>query len=129
LISIIGEWVLVIFALFTFPHSFLVYLLLGFVGLMGTAWFTSAETLLQMGVSDQFRGRIFGALGTTMALAGLIGMTFAGTMADRVGLAPVLSISASLYLLSGLLAWIVLSKTSLSRFTQPMAAEQEPSLS
>ena len=101
----------VIFALFTFPHSFLVYPLLGFVGLMGTAWFTCAETLLQMGTSDQFRGRIFGTLGTAMALASLVGMLFAGTMADRVGLVPVLSISASLYLLSGLLAWMLLPGT------------------
>ncbi len=102
---------LVIFALFTFPHSILVYPLLGFVGLMGTAWFTCAETLLQMGTSDQFRGRIFGTLGTAMALASLVGMLFAGTMADRVGLVPVLSISASLYLLSGLLAWMLLPGT------------------
>jgi MFS family permease len=116
---------LVIIALFTFPHSFLVYPLLGFVGLTATAWFTSAETLLQMGVSDAFRGRIFGTLGTTMALAGLIGMAFAGTMADRVGLVPVLSISASLYLLSGLLSWILLPRASFSEL-QPTTAAENP---
>jgi MFS family permease len=116
---------LVIIALFTFPHSFLVYPLLGFVGLTATAWFTSAETLLQMGVSDQFRGRIFGTLGTTMALAGLIGMAFAGTMADRVGLVPVLSISASLYVISGLLAWIMLPRVSFSQL-QPSATAENP---
>jgi MFS family permease len=101
---------LVIFALFTYPHSMLVYPLLGFVGLTATAWFTSAETLLQMGVSDAFRGRIFGTLGTTLALAGLIGMTFAGTLADKVGLVPVLSVSGGLYIVSGVLAWILLPK-------------------
>ena len=120
---------LVIIALFTFPHSFLVYPLLGFVGLTATAWFTSAETLLQMGVSDQFRGRIFGTLGTTMALAGLIGMAFAGTMADRVGLVPILSISASLYLLSGLLAWTLLPRASFSQLPPPAAAEASLSTS
>jgi MFS family permease len=114
---------LVIIALFTFPHSMLVFPLLGFVGLTSTAWFTSAETMLQMGTSDAFRGRIFGALGTTLALAGLIGMTFAGTMADQIGLVPVLSISASLYILSGGLAWIMLPKASLSLANSPAAAE------
>jgi hypothetical protein len=113
----------VIVAIFTFFHSFLVYPLLGFVGMTATAWFTSAETLLQMGVSDQFRGRTFGTLGTTMALAGLIGMAFAGTMADRVGLVPVLSISASLYLLSGLLAWIMLPRASFSQLQPTTKAE------
>ena len=101
----------------------MVYPQLGFVGLTATVWFNSAETLLQMGTSDQFRGRIFGTLGTTMALAGLIGMVFAGTMADRVGLVPVLSISASLYLLSGLLAWTLLPRVSFSQLQPPAAAE------
>jgi MFS family permease len=114
---------LVIFAIFTFPHSILVYPLLGFVGLMGTAWYTSAETLLQMGISDQFRGRIFGTLGTTLALGSLIGMTFAGMMADRVGLVPVLSVSASMYVLSGFLAWIMLPRTSFSQLESPTAGE------
>jgi predicted MFS family arabinose efflux permease len=114
---------LVIIALFTFPHSFLVFPLLAFVGLTATAWFTSAETMLQMGASDAFRGRIFGTLGTTLALAGLIGMTFAGTLADRIGLVPVLSVSGSLYIISGVLAWIMLPKTSLSQVAPPAAAE------
>jgi predicted MFS family arabinose efflux permease len=114
---------LVIMALFTFPHSFLVFPLLAFVGLTATAWFTSAETMLQMGASDEFRGRIFGTLGTTLALASLIGMSFAGTLADRIGLVPVLSISASLYILSGLLAWIFLPRTLLSQPLAPSTGE------
>jgi MFS family permease len=116
---------LVIFSLFTFPHSFLVYPLLGFVGLTATAWFTSAETLLQMGVTDQFRGRIFGTLGTTLALAGLIGMTFAGTLADKVGLVPVLSVSGGLYIVSGVLAWILLPKNQGFQLEHSATLEKE----
>ncbi len=51
-------------------------------GLAAAAWLISSETLLQLGVSDQFRGRIFGTLGTTSALASLVGMLLAGALAD-----------------------------------------------
>jgi MFS family permease len=80
-------------------------------GLAAAAWLISSETLLQMGTSDQFRGRIFGTLGTTSALASLVGMLLAGALTDLLGLVPILCISGGLYLLSGVLAWIILPRT------------------
>jgi Na+/melibiose symporter-like transporter len=114
---------LVIFTLITLPHSVLVFPLMALVGLLATAWFTSAETLLQLGTADAFRGRIFGALGTTLALASLAGMFFAGAMSDRIGLVLVLTVSSSLYVLSGLLAWFMLARSPQLFLKQPIPTE------
>ena len=113
-LSAIGLFVtgVVILAVITFPRSPLVLPVMSLAGLFGSAWMISGETLLQLGTSDQFRGRIFGTLGTTSALASLVGMLIAGFLADLVGLVLVLSISGSLYILSGVLAWIMLPKTA-----------------
>jgi MFS family permease len=102
---------LVILAIITIPHSMLVLPLMAVAGLAASTWIISSETLLQLGASDQFRGRIFGTLGTTSALASLVGMLFAGALSDLVGLVLVLSISGGLYVLSGVLAWIMLPKS------------------
>ena len=74
-----------------------------------------------MGTSDQFRGRIFGTLATTSALASLVGMGLAGTLTDLFGLVPILSISGSLYVASGVLAWIMLPKPLQTQPDQPAA--------
>ena len=128
-LSAIGLFVsgVVILAIITFPRSPLVLPIMSLAGLFGSAWMISGETLLQLGTSDQFRGRIFGTLGTTSALASLVGMLFAGFLADLVGLVLVLSISGSLYILSGVLAWIMLPKTT----PQPLglSAPAKPTLS
>ena len=90
-----------------------------------SAWLISSETLLQLGVSDQFRGRIFGTLGTTSALASLVGMLMAGALADLVDLVLILSISGGLYIISGLLAWMMLPKTLPSQINRPDTVEKE----
>ena len=58
---------IVILAMINFPHSVLVFPFMAVAGLAASAWIISSETLLQLNVSDQFRGRIFGTLGTTSA--------------------------------------------------------------
>jgi MFS family permease len=118
---------MVIFAIISIPHSKLVFPLMSIAGLAATIWIVSSETLLQLGTSDQFRGRVFGTLGTTSALASLVGMLFAGTLADLVGLLPILGVSGALYVLSGLLAWVMLPKALLSPLLQPAMPEKEPS--
>ena len=100
-----------LFAIISVPHSMLVLPLMSAAGLAAAAWLISSETLLQMGTSDQFRGRIFGTLGTTSALASLVGMLLAGALTDWLGLISILCISGGLYILSGVLAWIILPRT------------------
>ena len=102
---------IIILAVVSIPHSALVLPLMAVAGLAAAAWLISSETLLQMGTSDQFRGRIFGTLGTTSALASLVGMLLAGALTDWLGLVPILCISGGLYILSGVMAWIMLPGT------------------
>jgi MFS family permease len=116
---------IVILAIISFPHSVIVLPLMSVAGVAASAWLISSETLLQLGVSDQFRGRIFGTLGTTSALASLVGMLLAGALADLVGLVLILSISGGLYIISGLLAWMMLPKTLPSQINRPDTMEKE----
>lgn len=116
---------IVIFAIISIPRSILVLPIMLVGGIAAAAWFISSETLLQMGVSDQFRGRIFGTFATTSALASLVGMGLAGMLTDLIGLVPILSISGSLYVASGILAWIMLPKPERAQPNRPATADQE----
>jgi MFS family permease len=78
------------------------------VGIAVMAWAVSAPTLLQMSVADQYRGRVFGTLNTTTALMSLCGMGLAGALGDLIGIVPVLNIAGGLYLLSAIVALVML---------------------
>ena len=115
---------MVILAIIRFPHSALVLPLMAIAGVAAAAWIISSETMLQLGTSDQFRGRIFGTLGTTSALASLVGMLLAGALADLLGLVLILSISGGLYIVSGLMAWVMLRKIQQFQSDQPAPLEK-----
>ncbi len=74
-------------------------------------YLASQQTLLQGVVADEYRGRIFGALGTTTALLGLVGMGLGGYLGDRVGLMPVLNVAGGLWVAGGALALLTLQNT------------------
>jgi MFS family permease len=120
---------IVILVIVCIPHSAWVLPLMAAAGVAASAWLICSETLLQLGASDQFRGRIFGTLGTTSALASLAGMLLAGSLADLLGLVPILCISGSLYIISGLMAWVMLPRVQSSQPDQPASLEKELSKS
>ena len=71
-------------------------------------WLTSQQTLLQLTTQDAYRGRVFGTYSTTSGLMLVIGTATAGALAAPVGLVPLLTCSAALYILAGTLAlWLV----------------------
>jgi MFS family permease len=78
------------------------------VGVPGVIARTGINTVLQTVVADEFRGRIFGALGMTASLMMLIGSTVAGTFGDRVGVIAILNIQGGVYVLAGLVAFALL---------------------
>lgn len=83
-------------ALFTYP-LFLPGVLIGLalmviVGLSGAAFGATWNSLLQRGVDDTLRGRIFGVMGATSALAMVIGTLIAGTVGGIVGPIALLNI-------------------------------------
>ena len=56
---------------FNFPSLRRIYVIVTLLGFPSVGFYVSTQTLLQSSVADEYRGRVFGALGTTNALLGL----------------------------------------------------------
>ena len=68
------------------------------------AAFATQHGLLQSLTVDDFRGRVFGALGAIQGMATLIGLALGGVAIDAVGVVPVLSFGAAMWVIGGLFA-------------------------
>jgi MFS family permease len=102
-------------AIFNYP-AFIPGILLGLilfvaVGIPGVGFMSGVSTLLQTSVADQYRGRIFGALGTTQGLLMLIGTISAGALGDQLGVVTVLNMQGCGYILAGLIGLTLLRTT------------------
>ncbi len=95
---LIGLIDLVIVGLASVPATLVLVVL---VGPPAIGFFVGSYTLLQGGVSDEFRGRVFGASATTNAVTLLVGMALAGTLGDLVGVVAMLVVSCILYIAAG----------------------------
>ena len=86
------------------------------VGIPGIAFLTGMQSLMQAAAPDAYRGRVFGALGTTIGLLSLIGTVVAGTITDRFGdrfgVVAVLTVQGAGYVLAGLILIALLPRTS-----------------
>ncbi len=95
-------------AVFNYPAYFsgiwLGVLFMAFVGVPGVGFSTSINTLLQSGVEDGYRGRVFAAVDTTQALMQLIGTLLAGTLGGLLSVVTVLNVQGAGYIVAGLLA-------------------------
>ncbi len=69
----------------------------------------SSQALLQSRMSDEYRGRVFGAYGMAGALLSLLGQTLAGLLANHLGTTFMLNVDAGPYLLAGVTALISVS--------------------
>lgn len=61
-------------------------------------------TIVQVRVADAFRGRVFGALGAIGSLATLVGLAIGGVAIDAIGVVPVLSAGAAMWIVGGVYA-------------------------
>ena len=77
------------------------------VPLVGTG--AGLQTLLQSRVPDSYRGRVYGALGTSNALVGLVGVWLAGMLAEVVGIVQVLHLACAIMALAGILGLFLLA--------------------
>ncbi len=68
----------------------------------------ASSTMLQTGTPDRYRGRVYGALGTTNALIGLVSVGLAGALGYIVGVVPMLSVAAGITILAGVLGLVML---------------------
>ena len=71
-------------------------------GVTSVAAAVGVETLIQRSIRDEYRGRVFGALGATGALLSLLGAGTGGALAEVVGIVPMLTVAAALVLVSGI---------------------------
>jgi len=83
------------------------------------------QTLFQQVAADAYRGRLFGTVNTTMALASLVGMGVGTSMAVLLGPAPILAAASLFYIASGTLARYSLASRE-SNANDTRAAAREP---
>jgi len=87
------------------------------VGLPITAFFTGGMTTMQAETEDAYRGRVFGALNTTMALLMVVSAAIAGFATDRFGAVAVLSFDSLAYIVSGIVALKLMGAAIAARAT------------
>jgi predicted MFS family arabinose efflux permease len=81
-------------------------------------WPTSQQTLLQTAPEDRYRGRVFGAAGTTSNLMALAGFGAGSVLGDVVGVVPLLNLASLLYVGAGVIALLRLRSISEPRPTK-----------
>src|SRR5216684_5562540 len=112
--------------IFNYPAFFtgfiIAVILFVIVGIPGVGMSTGITTLLQTAVADEYRGRIFGAIGTTSSLLMLLGTTLAGLTGDLLGVVTVLNIQGGVYVLAGVVVLLLL-RTSAVKITEPASRE------
>jgi hypothetical protein len=79
------------------------------VGIPAAGVLAGLQTLLQTSAEDRFRGRVFGALGTTQALLMLAGTLLGGALGDAIGIVPVLVVQGGAYVAAGILVLVLLA--------------------
>jgi hypothetical protein len=62
------------------------------------------DGLLQTLTADAFRGRVFGALGAIQGLATLVGLMLGAAAIDAIGVVPVVSLGAAMWIVGGVFA-------------------------
>jgi len=69
-----------------------------------------ADTMLQTGIPDAFRGRVYGALSTTNGLLCLGSVGVSGVLSQYVGIVPMLTTAGCVTVLAGTLALVLIPR-------------------
>ncbi len=101
------------------------FILIAVAGLPASASGVGVITLLQREVSDEYRGRVFAAVGVIFTVFALIGEGLAGVLGDRVGILPIITIHAITLLLGGAFVLLLLRDTAAPAETAPTDASPE----
>jgi MFS family permease len=97
-------WGLVDLAIFNARSYWVALVLFLVVGVPVIGMVVSANSWLQRAAPDEYRGRVFGALGTTMALTLSIGEVLGSVLGDRVGVVAMLNVACAVILMAALTA-------------------------
>ncbi|MCP4423610.1 MAG: MFS transporter [Chloroflexi bacterium] len=118
----------VMLAMIRFPSLYVMLPLTGLVGIPSIAWYVSIQTVLQQGTEDAYRGRVFGALGTTISILMLISSGLAGILTDQLGSAILVAAAAGFSILAGIAAGWLLTKPVQNMKTPMLAPAPTPKL-
>ncbi len=105
-----------------FPEIWPGLILMAIVGVPATAFGTGYTATIQTEAEDTYRGRVFGALSTTMGLLMIVGAVIAGAATERLGAVAVLTIESLAYVAAGAFALKMLATGAAARL-----GRQEPS--
>lgn len=83
------------------------------VGLPAAGVGASMTTLMQHRVADEYRGRVFGAWGTTFSLLTLIGMGSAALLGNLLPIVAVISVQGLAYVTAGVIALLFVRENSI----------------
>lgn len=83
----------------------------------------AASAMLQLKTPDRYRGRVYGALGTSNALVGVLVTTAAALIGDRVAAVPMLTLAGILTLMAGMVALALPHSSEESPSTLPLGRE------
>jgi hypothetical protein len=86
---------------FNVPSVALAFGLTAIGGVFSIASAVGVETLVQRSVRNEYRGRLYGALGASGALLSLAGAATGGALADAVGIVPALTMASALTAFAG----------------------------
>lgn len=98
-------WGVIDLAIFNARSIPLALVLFVLVGIPIAAMVVSFNALIQSEAPDEYRGRVFGALGAAAAVAMLAGMAVSSTLADRVGIVPMLNVACVVIIIGAAMAW------------------------
>ena len=94
----------------------LILILLAGVPVVGFS--VGVDTLLQRHVGDRFRGRVFGSLGTSLAIFTFLGQGLASLLGDQLGAISLLTWKGLLDVMAGILGFVLLYQLSDMRPTR-----------
>jgi predicted MFS family arabinose efflux permease len=75
------------------------------------AWIISLQTIGQKETEDAYRGRVFGAIGTSTMLIMFFGSAISGFMADQLGTFILVAAAASIYMVAGVVSPYVFGRS------------------
>jgi MFS family permease len=88
----------------------IILVLLVLVGVAVVVFVIRSQTLLQLSVSDAYRGRVLGAYGTTQSALLLGGMAISGALGGLIGAVPTLELAGILYAAGGVATALLLPR-------------------
>lgn len=103
--AVVGVLTLVIVLVATVPVTLIGMALASVFGIFA---FVSLQTMLQTGMPDRYRGRLFGTFLSTIALVFLLGTAAGSSLAGVIGIRPVMGLGGILVVGSAAITFIAL---------------------